>query len=519
MKKLHKLFITASLFLIAGCSENIEEGAPALPTQTLTVEASHVAVEPDSRAILDSQNQISKWESGDQIALYAASYATNGAQQATLTVSELAENDTKATFEGKGTQPADVDTYYAVYPATATVNATKAVFEIAATQSAVNTQKLMLVGQSVKDAPRGVVGLNFSATNAFLHFKGEGLKGLDNMTIEALGDAKLAGTYTYYFGDMPSVVLEDSSNTITVNGFTASTTEVFVAVPAVDLTQGLKITLNKGSEQMILSKTLSSPCVLGKVYPVAVNAFMPFSVDLSNIRTSYNFYKEVGAAEANTKDGSKIYLGDITIKGIASKFIENLKLTVAGTEIALTKKSADFGVVVYGVSTSSMTAAWQAHEAKLEVNGTTITKPLHVTGLPFIANPPKEDQGWSQRHQRGMWEVSWQSSYVQLSPISGKPHIVTPTFHIPEQTNITVATSAEVNAARVIIWYPTKMIVTIGGTEIINQDGGKQQGQRFSNSSNTTFTTSNKSIQVQASYNTPMSGQNVKLYSFTINYR
>ena len=452
-KHTNAVLTAAALFLLGGCHEQ-ELPPPSLPTTTpaavllnLSATRPEVCEAPQSRAVLE--NGSSRWESGDSIAVYAASYASSGTAQAMLHAVSLTDDGSGARFSGTVPEPAQTDTYYAAYPASAAVGTTSAVFTISATQSSTDRPQLMMMARSADAVPRDGLVLPFAAANAFVHVSlGETVTGLTSVVFESCGGETVTGAYTCSFDD-GSVRMDPAGGTrITVE---SPGSDFYIALPAVTLSQGYRLLFCRGSERMIKTygydtgKTLNK----GAVYGVTVDAFVPVSADLSGVYTNYDVYRRQGAVAANALDGGTIYAESVTVRGVPSKQIDDVTLTLDGVQIPLSYSSAGPGGVVYTVPEASRTVVKTSRkdyavEATITVNGEKYRTAgtVSLTGLPytidFYANSNDNyvatQQGWSLFGHA--WLAGAAGSGGGLGLKSLNSYGISPAFNIPGDTNI-----------------------------------------------------------------------------------
>ena len=244
------------------------------------------------------------------------------------------------------------------------------------------------------------------------------------------------------------------------NGFTT-----FVNVP--DGLEGGFYLKFSDSEARSMFKSYASGSVISQNTRVSVNEFVPvdvqFEVNISGFPTSYSYYaanegiegisaKDVAKANSISNDwmgsGSASYV--MTSTGIPSRLLtfESFTLSVDGKEeVRSSRKEAGTPIVVkatpghtWGQKDITATVTYKDVEGNEYTATKTITR--HITGLPYVAAPPKDkgDNPWKIDHKLGR-KITFSADNVAMSAITGAPSITSPAFHIPEELDVTVNTN------------------------------------------------------------------------------
>ena len=158
--------------------------------------------------------------------------------------------------------------------------------------------------------------------------------------------------------------------------------------------------------------------------------------------TSYNKYLAGEIDAANSCDGSTIY-GMEAAPSITDALQNNPNYTQSS---ALT---LDGNAVSAGNAESQ---SWAAHtlNASYTFDGVTMngSETYHVTGLPFISNPPTTTF-WKKKEG----DVTWEKNLVRLGKVAwSNPQIIeSETLHVPENKNINIllSTNYKVHGATV----------------------------------------------------------------------
>lgn len=494
--KYNLLLLSAALTLtISGCSDINTESpdTETPPTIHVSVEASHAIpqLEEQTRAIL-APGLSAQWEESDQIAIFASSYIDVCNQQ-TLSATQLKNDNQSATFSGDIVEPENPDTFYAVHPATATVNCDYARFELPALQTATATPNIMMCAKS-EPSNIDLLALNFVPVDAFLRVTlTNSATEVSQIIFEACDGVAVAGEYTYDF-ETKAISVTGSGKSITVD--TQGLTEFYIAVPAITLEKGYKLTFSDGDgQQMIRSynyntgKTFTAGCV----YNVEVADFAAITAGMTwSNACSYDFYINEGAEAANTKNNATIYGSDIhyTVTGISSTLIEEIGVIVDGTEIPTTswdKQDKTFSIA----DLTDMT--WGEHTAQMYIKynggGVTVseTKDIVITGLPYTAAPLKKEE-WTTSGT-----VIWSdpAAYVQLGSNRAACSITSKaTFYTPQNIDIKVEMNCHINTVGTLQTRRLRFYVYIGDTAIFAEtyNGGREDNAEY------TLTSENQAI-------------------------
>lgn len=310
------------------------------------------------------------------------------------------------------------------------------------------------------------------------------------------------------------------------NGFTT-----FVNVP--DGLEGGFYLKVSDSEARSMFKSYASGSVISQNTRVSVNEFVPvdvqFEVNISGFPTSYSYYaanegiegisaKDVAKANSISNDwmgsGSASYT--MTSTGIPSRLLtfESFTLSVDGKEYA-----AEVGTPIVVEATPGHTWGQKDITATVrykdvEGNEYTATKTItrHITGLPYVAAPPKDngDNPWTSNYKRGS-KITFSADNVALSGIINAPSITSPAFHIPEELDVTVNTNHSLANKGLL-----KTVFKVeANNETIISNGDKCT--KLAMSGNGSLAPSGNTVTCRSNY--PMAGPSVTIFSVAINYR
>lgn len=318
------------------------------------------------------------------------------------------------------------------------------------------------------------------------------------------------------------------------NGFTT-----FVNVP--DGLEGGFYLKFSDSEARSMFKSYASDSVISQNTRVSVNEFAPvdvqFDVNISGFPTSYSYYaanegiegisaKDVAKANSISNDwmgsGSASYV--MTSTGIPSRLLtfESFTLNVDGkeyvsSEAGSSRKEAGTPIVVeatpghtWGQKDITATVRYKDVEGNEYTATKTITR--HITGLPYVAAPPKDngDNPWKIDNTLGC-KITFSADNVALSGIINAPSITSPAFHIPEKLDVTVNTNHSLANKGLL-----KTVFKVeANNETIISNGDKCT--KLAMSGNGSLAPSGNTVTCKSDYT--MIGPSVTIFSVAINYR
>lgn len=246
----------------------------------------------------------------------------------------------------------------------------------------------------------------------------------------------------------------------------------------------------------------------------------------SNAYTSYTKYQTSGASAANAVTGDAIC--DITSATVAisDNILNNSKYE---------SLKGSFSYALDGnAPTSSMVTnqTWGKHTvtATYTFDGAACsdTTDCHITGLPYKSGVPSNSGAHPWRTI--LENVKWGGSYVELTYAAGKsPTISTPTFHIPSDINVNIASKLERNKYTFLfssihgpyrIGRSTKDVIAGSGTKQVTDcivDTDVKSEGKYEDNANGTMTPTYNCWYVQYAY--WATGPVSYLYYFNINYR
>lgn len=287
-------------------------------------------------------------------------------------------------------------------------------------------------------------------------------------------------------------------------------------------------------------KSYASGSVISQNTRVSVNEFVPvdvqFDVNISGFPTSYSYYaanegiegisaKDVAKANSISNDwigsGSASYV--MTSTGIPSRLLsfESFTLSVDGKEyVSSSRKEAGTPIVVeatpghtWGQKDITATVRYKDVEGNEYTATKTITR--HITGLPYVAAPPKDkgNNPWKIDHTLGC-KITFSADNVALSGITNAPSITSPAFHIPEGLDVTVNTNHSL-AYKNILGVRRTVFEVAANKETIISNG--DECTKLAMSGNGRLSPTGNTITCISNYT--MVGPSVTIYSVAINYR
>lgn len=433
-----KLFISfAALAALVGCSEVTEQGVNVDNKQSIALSAS-IAVE-DTRVTVEGEHFTDvKWEQGDAIKLESAAGVD-------AVLNAAAAGDTDIRFEGEGALISDVDTYYAVYPATDIVNGTVA-FDYAVQSG---DDVAVLVAKS-KSESMGELQMSFKPVNALLHVAVSGVGSLAKAELSAFDGSDIASTFSYNFstdetsmgGSTKAYVVENPA----ADGF-------FFRLPAgLDMSNGYIVTLTDGAGNVCSKAYNGKVFERGTTTRVAIEWSLP-TVTLATPMTSYSYYAAGDSATANSCANNVIYFnGASTFDNVQKAMVVEAGYVVDGQTYAATLDVANKSFSIGNITVSS----WGSKNVEAYIktkDGRTIksaAQTVHITGLPYHAD-------WRSSNYSD-WEytnISDVGAMLQVDGASGWNTsklgcIISPTFNIPSGSiSVRSAIAASTNATSV----------------------------------------------------------------------
>ena len=408
-----KLFISfAALAAMVGCSEVDEQSVNVDAKQSIALSAS-IAVD-DTRVTVEGETFTDvKWEQGDAIKLESVAGVD-------AMLNATAAGDTDIRFSGEGEFVADVDTYYAVYPATDIVDAT-ITFDYAM-QSGDDVAVLVAKREG---ASKDDLQMSFKPVNALLHVAVSGVESLTKAEFSAFDGSAIASTFVYDFA-ADATTMSGSADALVVENPAAD--GFFFRLPAdLDMTNGYVVTLVDGAGNICSKAYNGKTFARGTTTRVEIAWSTPV-VTLAVPKTSYSYYAAGNSSMANSCANNVIYFdGASTYANIQNAMVAEAGFIVDGKEYAATIDTASKSFSMGNVTVSS----WGAKSVEAYVktkDGRTIKsapETVHITGLPYHA-----DWRSSNYSDWKLVKISYSSNRLQVSN-DALGCIISPEFKVP----------------------------------------------------------------------------------------
>ena len=500
---MRKIFISlAALAAVVGCSKFEEHSANVDTKQTISLSAS-IEVEGTRVTIEGEKFTDVKWEQGDAIKLESVAGV-----DATLVAA--AAGDVDINFVGDGAFAADVDTYYAVYPATDIVDAT-VTFDY--TQQS-GSDVAALVAKS-EDSSQSDLKMSFKPVNALLHVAVSGVESLAKAEFSAFDGSDVASSLTYDFttdattmgGGVEALVVENPA----AEGF-------FFALPAdLDMANGYVVTLTDGAGNVCSKAYNGKSFARGTTTRVEIAWSTPV-VTLVAPKTSYSYYLAGDKTTANNCANNVIYFdGASSYANLQNAMVAEAGFIVDGKEYVATIDTATKSFSMGNVTVASWGAkSVEAYiKTKDGITYKSAAQNVYITGLPYVLNVTANDGNWTEE---GF--VNWnQSSAVRLgkNQWGGDAYIANSNFKLPTDVNVVVNSSGTVNGTGSVIKVENTVSISVSGNEIYSLTQKGKSTVNYSCANKTcTMKSSNTTVRVNSSYN--LESAQVSVKNLTITY-
>ena len=432
---MRKIFISlAALAAVVGCSKFEEHSANVDTKQTISLSAS-IEVEGTRVTIEGDKFTDVKWEQGDAIKLESVAGV-----DATLVAA--AAGDVDINFVGDGAFAADVDTYYAVYPATDIVDAT-VTFDY--TQQS-GSDVAALVAKS-EDSSQSDLKMSFKPVNALLHVAVSGVESLAKAEFSAFDGSDVASSLIYDFttdattmgGGVEALVVENPA----AEGF-------FFALPAdLDMANGYVVTLTDAAGNVCSKAYNGKSFARGTTTRVEIAWSTPV-VTLVAPKTSYSYYLAGDKTTANNCANNVIYFdGASSYANLQNAMVAEAGFIVDGKEYVATIDTATKSFSIGNVTVAS----WGAKSIEAYVktkDGRTIksaVETVYITGLPYSfefynkSNSDVDNAGWKRNGNSSMKQDLMTLKEGGLAG-SDSGWVASPAYYAPA----TISTNVTINA-------------------------------------------------------------------------
>lgn len=248
-----------------------------------------------------------------------------------------------------------------------------------------------------------------------------------------------------------------------------------------------------------------------------------FSVNTPSAHTSYDTYKNSGAAAANKLDGSTIYGVAGNGVSISDDILNNTKYKsiIRGYSFTIGGKP-----VTVDVNGNAANQSWNKHDvvAKFTFDGVTKESPAltcHVTGLPYRApSPTTFNKNWTAS-QGKQTVVNEKNIVLKSGTGSGAvPTVNLAPFYIPSDKKISCNVNGQYTliSKQFVIWYTTTFKLLLNSSSIISQEGAKANSTQYTMNKDVVLSASANTFSATSSY---VLGENVyaTIESFNVIYK
>lgn len=513
-----KIFIAlAAVAAMVGCSK--ENNSQGVKSESIAINAS-IDVDATRVTVEGEKYTDVKWEQGDMVAL-----ASEAGMSTTLSATEAGD---KVRFVGEGVYAADVDTYYAIYPAT-TIDGGVATIDLA-NQSGDDKDSAVLVAKA-EGVAKGSIDMSFKPANALLHVAVSGASELVKAEFKAFDGSAIASTFTYNFAEESA----SASGEVAAYTIESPAASFFFSLPAdLDMANGYIVSLTDAAGNVCSKAYNGKTFAKGTTTRVDIAWSTP-SVTLG-AKTSYSYYLLNQPASANTCANNVIYFtGDCasSYAGIQNAFISEVGFVVDGTTYSSANGQVTWNKSSKTFSMSNMTVSeWRGYSAEAYIkttDGKTLTSSdtLYITGLPYTLNPADNDavNPWTPNNNGN---VSWNESnsvrigYNLNSWTSSLSTDITKSFVLPANVNVIVNASLSSTGSGSKSWLidsrvNTTCTISVSGNSIYEYtttNGGTAQNHTCTNVA-AVMTSANSTIKCHNSYSTATGCTNIKSLALT----
>lgn len=463
--------------------------------------------EPTKVSVADDGSAL--WEEGDVIRVYNTNEAwqTTG-YEATMT---SGAGETSATFEFEA--PADRNEgFFVTYGAEATLADGKINIVI---PSAVETSaKPILAGYTATKDEIGEVDLEAVAAYLKVTLTDEAdavrFFPVNNSAEKLAGTILLGadGTLSTYASDA-QVLVSNPDNVFYVN-----------LLPGT-LSKGYIIDVEKDGAHMIKSVSYGSEKTLaaGSFGKLSIPTFAAATVSgtVSPVTTYTN-------RENDLSKRLKIY-GASTSAVAVSGLSEALASHVEFAGYACDGETSADGVFTgdFEIGSHTVTATYNFHCGDVTIPVTsTATGTAVITGLPYSAVPPTQNNGWTA--DQGSSKVDWKSGYVSLGDggtATADPRVKSPDFYSPvADLAVNINTEGTIYTKRVGVSYPCTCTLRLNGNKVKETTSTSTSGNALGTNLDATVTFAEGTNNVMYSVNgrTALSGY-VRISTVEVTYQ
>ena len=242
-------------------------------------------------------------------------------------------------------------------------------------------------------------------------------------------------------------------------------------------------------------------------YSFVIDTDPNFTVGSFEAYTSYTKYTSktsTAVADANACDGASIYVNASNVS-ISDKILKNSNYKNM-IQVQFVAPASGYGVsnLTNGITATLTNQQYGEYKSPSyifdETAVTFSTLSCHVTGLPYVLDPAKNDSvnPWGVASTNDILYVSWTGSALKVGGNSVGENVgAIKSFYVPEKTsiNVTASASGSVTGGRL---KANTGSVKLGGTELVSSTAEK--GSLFGGTKTVTFSkTDSKSMSISTS--------------------
>lgn len=439
-----------------------------------------------------------RWSGAESIAVLVKSAA--GEYEGTTLTADVKEPAAATVFEGLVAAPQPSDVFLACYPAE-TFNNGVATFAIPAVQTENADAKPILVAKY--EGALSDISFDFAPVTALLNVTAP--VALTKVVFEGLGGENISGNFTW---DGENVVNAFGGTTITYENAQGATA-VKLLVPAMTLQKGYKLTLTSAEGTMLVSVSAGKAISFeaGQRRNANLSSFVPVSVEVSDIRTSYTEYTTNGAAAGNAVAANAV-AAVLDFKGISSALVTEYGIKVGETLVKAGDSAAQNHIEIPFTAISAFGTSYGEKSIQLYVKVgndlfTSASATAIITGLPYKAEPPSTTRGWTGNGE-------WNNGYVRLNSNDS----ITLTLFTKEDIDVSLEEKLSINGKTLTLKY----YLDVSGVRIASYERTYGRTTTHNEKFDTTIKSTNPTIKCTSDANWASTSY-ADLSSIVINYR
>lgn len=520
MKKIYTLCLAAALIFAASCTKPDNTSPSTRPDNSIQTPHKSDMVsytfsvtknEPTKVSVADDGSAL--WEEGDVIRVYNANEAWDVKGYAATMTSGAGESSATFEFEAPADRNEGFFVAYGVEEST-TIDAAKAQLDIVVPAAVATSAKPILAGYTATKDEIGSVDLKAVAAYVKVTLTDEAdavrFFPVNNPTEKLAGTILLGadGTLSTYASDA-QVLVSNPDDVFYVNLLPGTLSKGYIIDVEKDgahmiksVSYGAEKTLAAGSFGKLSIPTFAAATVSGTVSPV----------------TTYT------NRENDLSKRLKIY-GASTSAVAVSGLSEALASHVEFAGYSCEDKTSHNGVFAddFTIGSHTVTATYNFHCGDVTIPVTsTATGTAVITGLPYSAVPPTQNNGWTA--DQGSSKVDWKSGYVSLGDggtATADPRVKSPDFYSPvADLAVNINTEGTIYTKRVGVSYPCTCTLRLNGNKVKETTSTSTSGNALGTNLDATVTFAEGTNNVMYSVNgrTALSGY-VRISTVEVTYQ